>query len=326
MCSSSYDSEEELTALDVSFSPPKHANACERLFSSKSSSNLNDQTVIKDPIQENREHEELHHKISSVSDSLIENNQNFSCWPLGSLLKNPFVSSRNCSVLEEMQSIVDEEKPVLSEGFEPFLVMDGLHGVQSKSKSTFMGRNYNLGANPILTIAIWPRNGESSDGSCIRKQGFLGPVFDFSSVRTPSGNFSENCSVKDGSLMKEPLAVMYPVEAKDLAKSNVSCTKTELTSLPSREVQTKESARVDVSGGAPWTGSLGYSSKDVERTRDGDCWYGSDPACEMPLDLVMYKCILQEILLQYPLDSKQFSYKNLQNNILNSKWLDGSTN
>lgn len=311
MFSSSYDSdeeeEEELAGLDVSISSQKRANAYERLFSSQISSNLDDQAVhVNDFIQENREHEELHHEIGAISDSLIENEENFSCWPLGSLLKNPFVSNRICLVLEEVQSIVDKNEPILSEGFEPFLVMDGLHGVQSEGKSSFTGRNYNLGANPILTKAIWPRNDASGDEKCIRKQGFLGSFFDFSSVITPSGNFSGKfSSVTDSSLMEKPLAVTYPTEAKHLLKANVrSCTKTELNSWPSREVQMKESARLDVSGGAQWTGSLCYSSKDVERTDDGNCWYGSDPACEMPLDLVMYKCIVQEVLLQYPLNSE----------------------
>jgi hypothetical protein len=299
MCSSSYDSEEEFAA-DVSVSPQKHANAYEKLLSSQISSNLNDQSVqIEVPIQENKEHEELHHEIGAISGSLVENTQNFSCWPLGSLLKNPFISNRNSVILGEMQSTVDEEEPVLSEGFETFLVMDELHWVQSKGKSSFMARNYNLGTNPILMKAIWPRNSESGEGNCVTKQGFLGPVFDFSSVKTPSGKFSEKF-VKDSSLMKEPLSVTCPTELKHLAKSDVSFMKTETSLWPSREVQMKESAKVDASGGARWTESLVYSSKDVEHNRNGDCWYGSDPACEMPLDLVMYKCIMQEILLQYP--------------------------
>ncbi|KAJ3698811.1 hypothetical protein LUZ61_002516 [Rhynchospora tenuis] len=299
-CSSSYDSEEELDAHDVSIPPAKHANAYERLFFSQIPSNLDHEPIqFKDPFQKNRD-EEPHHEIGAITDSLKEDNLKFGCWPLGSLPENPFVSNNNCLILEELQSTVDKEEPVLSKGFEPFLVINGTNEPHCENKPSFTGRNYNLSANPILTKAIWLDNGEFGDKNCRRNGGFLGPCFDFSSVATPSDNFSGRSSVRDGSLMEEHLAVKNPIEVKHLVRTNMTtCTKTELNSLPSSEVQTEEKTKADVSGGAQWTGSLGYSSKDVEHAESGDCRYGSDHACEMPLDLVMYKCIVQEILLQY---------------------------
>ncbi|KAJ1698349.1 hypothetical protein LUZ63_006861 [Rhynchospora breviuscula] len=300
-CSSSYDSEEELDTHDVCIPPPKHTNACERLFFSQIPSNLDHQPIqFKDPFQKSRD-EELHHEIGAITDSPKEDNLKFGCWPLGSLPKNPFVSNNNCLILEELQSTVDKEEPVFGKGFEPFLVINGTNEPYCENKPSFTGRNYNLSANPILTKATWLANGESGDKNFRRNGGFLGPCFDFSSVATSSGNFSgRSFSVTDSSLMEEQLPVKYPSKVEHLVRTNmITCTKTELNSLPSSEVRTKESPEANVSGGAQWTGSLGYSSRDVEHADSGDCCYGSDHACEMPLDLVMHKCITQDILLQY---------------------------
>lgn len=59
-----------------------------------------------------------------------------------------------------------------------------------------------------------------------------------------------------------------------------------------------EESRSKVFGGANWETSLGYSENE-ERLETGEFEEDSEIASEIPLDVVIDKCIVQEIMLQY---------------------------
>ncbi|KAJ3696133.1 hypothetical protein LUZ60_001510 [Juncus effusus] len=333
--SSDYYSEEEIESLEIQNSnsnlPPQNITACERLFSSQISSYLENKTIKDEKFIDQRNfedqnpNEEIHASIEPQKDeNNNNNNQLFKCWPLGSLNKNPFIFNNIC--LDSDQGLNED----FNEGFEPFVVMDSKYGSKSLEKLGFSGKSYNLSANPVLTKSTWLKNEDSRD-----KNGFLTPFFDFSTVTNPSDRFFPDpkykLSVEKNLPFLKPNNNTNATETNKPVKTNIrneikmEINESSLKDNVEMKMEINESSlrdnveikmeinesslkddveikECDLTGGAQWTESLNFSNKNINLKCDesgGDSWQRSDSSCDLPLDIVIDKCIVQEILLQY---------------------------
>ncbi|XP_022731919.1 uncharacterized protein LOC111286290 isoform X3 [Durio zibethinus] len=169
-----------------------------------------------------------------------------------------------------------------------------------------------LSKNPMLTKNAFSRlMSKSSDSSSIDYQQNL-PCFDFSSVDDPfkvyvkrltagfthefSGN--TNSSVANGtSNQDDKQAYGGDFLLVDNAKGSYAAPLLELKN------QKQEVISTTVSGGRYWESLLG-SSRTPNSNGVGDVKLNTSSTFEIPLDFVIDKCLLQEILLQYNYVSK----------------------
>ncbi|KAI3989903.1 hypothetical protein MKX01_040873 [Papaver californicum] len=274
-------------------------------------------------------------KNSSLLDAQFANYQSIDCWPVGGLLKNPFhhdggykdetvLQLTSCSA-----DVPDSNRHVLREGIAKFEEMcasgnslpdhggdiqlkKGTHGSSDSLLSPSWNLKYSsnfFNMNPMLTKYAWSQKIDVSRGtSCMP---YI-PCFNFSSVEDPSkvfrervpfsfekGSQGEISSFEESSVKVDDYIGEQGLDGDSIMvdQRNSSCAKSSL--IPS-EKQQENNAAESSSGGGNWEHSLSYSSNSALYNA-GDHRQSSGRTCtsDIPLDVVIDKCILQEILLQY---------------------------
>lgn len=261
------------------------------------------------------------------------NSDNF--WPVG-LLKAPFyhiinyrgpkqpclapqsiqMTDENSGTLENTKSVFDKVIVPFSSKLDTvgrFEFMNARIGPWCHDIFSSWNSNeyYDLSANPILTRFSWFSNMDIlKDRSSNKRHRSHFPYFDFSSVVDPC-NFSINVlATPDNGLEVEASRIgnsnLATVGSNGILADSVQHSnkdqpdlKPTCSSNTSREAHhTPGHLPSSVSGGALWVGSLHYSN-EIESCAE-DKWHDSGAEFEMPPDVVIDKCIVQEILLQYP--------------------------
>lgn len=261
------------------------------------------------------------------------NSDNF--WPVG-LLKAPFydiinhrgpkqpclapqsiqMNDENSGTLENTKSVFDKVIVPFSSKLDTvrrFEFMNARIGpwCQDIFSSWNSNEYYDLSANPILTRFSWFSNMDIlKDRSSNKGHRSHFPYFDFSSVVDPC-NFSGNVlATHDNGLEVEASRIgnsnLATVGSNGILADSVQHSiKDEPDLRPTCSSNTSREAHhtpghlpSSVSGGALWVGSLHYSD-EIESCAE-DKWHDSGAEFEMPPDVVIDKCIVQEILLQYP--------------------------
>ncbi|KAJ8478436.1 hypothetical protein OPV22_022163 [Ensete ventricosum] len=256
------------------------------------------------------------------------------CWPVGLLKvpiydiinyrgpKQPCLAPQSIQMTDENSKTLENTKSVFDKVIVPFSskldtvgrfeFMDARLGPWCHYTLSSWNSNeyYDLSANPILTRFSWFSNIDIlKDRSSNKRHRSHFPYFNFSSVVDPC-NFSGNVlATPDHGLEVEAsrignsnlatvgsngiLADSGQHSIKDQPDLRHAC-----SSNASREADdTPGHLPSSVSGGAPWVGSLRYSS-GIESCAE-DKWHDSGAEFEVPPDVVIDKCIVQEILLQY---------------------------
>ncbi|KAJ0241640.1 Spc97 / Spc98 family of spindle pole body [Hirschfeldia incana] len=252
-------------------------------------------------------------------------------WPLGGLPRNPFSVDK--------QSEDDIEYPPTDSGDkmeqrdsmntdESTLLLNNIHTSSSRLKQE---RKHNLlencsssklymlketkvnypyevlSMNPMLRCDFLRKNGNINR----RDQAKLLPWFDFSEVDNPS----KTCLAR----IPVGFAVDFPLEShssqtdrKTHFHANQECgidapdvedPKVSSSHLSPGLKGSAEENKSNASGGSRWEGML-LRSNNPETSALSDCRQSSSGTFELPLDFVIDKCLLQEILLQYNFVSK----------------------
>lgn len=277
----------------------------------------------------------LSSRDSHYTHSLVSN-----CWPLGGLLENPFCIDRGCGNDPEMHLSASGLKgckgniQVSKEGVsnsktlgndnaftEEILGEGQLHnGYGTSNLFSMQGLKLNYSGNifsinPMLTRnTLFHQTGKSGE-RCTTDLGQSFPYFDFSSVEDACKVCVEKLTVgsrqavfKDssqsaistkGDLFNEQ---RYPVHEILLDNTKGSCVYPHLD-LKDHE---KNLVATNISSTSSWE-SLLYTSNNIENTTVKDHRQEFSAIFEIPLDFIIDKCLLQEILLQYPF----FSYHGI---------------
>ncbi|MCL7025357.1 hypothetical protein MKW94_007034 [Papaver nudicaule] len=274
-------------------------------------------------------------KSSSLSDAQFANYQSIDCWPVGGLLENPFhlnggfkdetdLQMTSCSI-----DVPDGNKHVLREGISKFGEMcasgnslpvhgediqlkKGTHGSSDSLRSPSWNLKYTsnfFNMNPMLTKYAWSQKKDDSRGtSCMPNV----PCFDFSSVEDPSkvfrervpytlgkGSHGEICLFEDTAVKVDDYIREQVLVGDSITIAQRNSSSAKLSSALS-EKQQENNAAESTSGGGKWEHSLSYSSNSaIYNAGDHRQSSGRTSTSDIPLDVVIDKCILQEILLQY---------------------------
>ncbi|KAF8398041.1 hypothetical protein HHK36_016967 [Tetracentron sinense] len=170
-----------------------------------------------------------------------------------------------------------------------------------------------LNINPMLTKNAWlDLTGKPGDRRCTdNKRSF--PYFDFSSVEDPCKVYGERFldSPVLGFRSELPLFTDSGVSAafggndylgeQGHNENDVLVDQTKLSyaySPSGSSVNLQKDSLENVSGGAEWESLLSYSDNSDMHSVGGER-QSSTTMFEIPLDVIIYKCIQQEILLQY---------------------------
>jgi gamma-tubulin complex component 6 len=160
---------------------------------------------------------------------------------------------------------------------------------------------YNLSLNPILKNAACYCT-ESDVQQKSKNQSLAS--FDFESVMDPCEVYcarSTSCLVEfvNGATIIQPST--HPCERLDCSPKLLQAqTRSQASLTSSGEMSTRGSLQKNVYGGAFWERSLLYNDKSKEKPA-----VDFSSQFDMPLDIVINKCIMEEVLLQYP-----FSFPN----------------
>lgn len=163
------------------------------------------------------------------------------------------------------------------------------------SHDNFLSINPMLVKNTFLKLKTDPRERDGTQRQSL-------PYFDFSSVEDhPFKGCLENFSVDIDSgasalHIKSDLHVKKHSEDFLIDKTKISDVN---TFEEQKDYKQEGMTSTPVSGGSSWESLLGRSSKPV--SNNGDCRESSLAKFDIPLDFVIDKCLLQEIMLQYPL-------------------------
>ena len=156
---------------------------------------------------------------------------------------------------------------------------------------------YNLSVNPILKNAACCHT--ESDLQHKSKNWALGS-FDFESVKDPCEVYCGRNpsfpveSVNGAATVVQPST--QPSQQSDCSRKILQAqARSQAYPTSSEEMAARDSIQENASGGAFWEKSLQYNDKSKEKT-DVDF----SPQLDLPLDIVIDKCIIQEVLLQYP--------------------------
>ena len=255
-----------------------------------------------------------------------DRNLSGTCWPLGALSKNPFYGDLKFKVpnqrqfTEFCQQKADGRMETLEEEEADF----GEMFVQFSSEFDATGRsqmnschNYDLSVNPMLAKKAWlptVRNVRyrgliSNDGPCF-------PYFNFSTVSDPCKGYSESTIASDyhdsqGKAPKFVGSASHMVGANENSGGSDQDNMTGQSALSSVYSSRERNNLLDVfppgaSGRSAWEGLLNYSGENVSFC-DEDEWCDSAGTFDIPLDVIIDKCILQDILIQYPVITSFFS-------------------
>jgi len=156
---------------------------------------------------------------------------------------------------------------------------------------------YNLSVNPILKNAACCHT--ESDLQHKSKNWALGS-FDFESVKDPCEVYCGRNpsfpveSVNGAATVVQPST--QPSQQPDCSRMILQAqARSQAYPTSSEEMAARDSIQENASGGAFWEKSLQYNDKSKEKTA-----VDFNPQFDMPLDIVIDKCIIQEVLLQYP--------------------------
>ncbi|XP_042511302.1 uncharacterized protein LOC122086510 isoform X3 [Macadamia integrifolia] len=266
-------------------------------------------------------------------------NQSAICWPLGGLSKNPFcvdenyrgesqhlndsnlkLADRNMKVLKVGCPYFDEAFPNNKFVQEQATGRSQLENISDASSKSIvfppweLKFNFNhLNLNPVLTKNAWfHTSNKSGYKSCMDKRGSF-PYFDFSSVKDPCKaygerylatpehefqsalSYSREPNVAAGGTNEHLEELGHSREGVPVDQSKISHT---YSSPSSKEKPHDVDLVAGVSGGAEWESSLNYSSKRIIHHTGGHR-QSSTVTGETPLDVIIDKCMLQEIMLQY---------------------------
>ncbi|PIA54117.1 hypothetical protein AQUCO_00900589v1 [Aquilegia coerulea] len=284
------------------------------------------------------DHKSANATWSHFSETVYTDNQSVKCWPLGGLSKNPFYDDRGSKGESQLHLIdfslgVSDSKEDVVVGEVPhwgdlatsidslpksargdIQLETGSHTSSNSHISTSWKPNHNctiFNINPMLTKNAWCRMIENSRGrSCVdRKQSFLS-YFDFSSVNDPRmvyGERSNACS-DHGTQSKHHLFSDSAVSSTKPMDKGIGLQKYDESHIPVDNINSlsdtlfekrqAENTLTSTTGGAKWESSLSYLGKGFIHN-SGAQKNGSGPTFDIPLDVIIEKCMLQEILLQY---------------------------
>ncbi|KAM0951933.1 putative gamma-tubulin complex component protein [Dioscorea sansibarensis] len=264
-------------------------------------------------------------KCSKILKTINEGFQSGECWPLGGLLENPFYANmkykspkqlhftefvsqtadENSDTIESEKSYFHEVFVSESSGLDPFRrikLMNDTFGARSMGVPEPWASHdlYDLSTNPILRKSSFLHSTWNlRDRSSSSKTGLFFSYFDFSSVSDPCKVYSEyEFQVEapiptDSSVPSSETENVFPEQCVSNDMIDKSTMKTVISSSEDFQKEPLQNA----SSGANWEGSLSYSGEDsTVRTRDKR---GLFAAFETPLDVVISKCVVQGIMLQY---------------------------
>lgn len=253
------------------------------------------------------------------------------CWPLGCLLKNPFCVNGGCRNDPELHPSVsghkhsEENIRVSKEGIsfysEKFgsnnAIVEGTLGENQlnngyavydvsamlKWKLNCSGNIFSI--NPMLTRnALFCTIGKPG-GKLAADLGKSLPCFDFSSVEDPCKVYAEKAAIGSAQTAFEDSSMFaisgerdpYSERVGEILIDNpkVSCVEP-LLELKDHD---KNIVGTDISGRSNWE-SLLSTSNNIENNTVEDHRQEFSAIFEIPLDFIIDKCLLQEILLQYP--------------------------
>ncbi|XP_020579862.1 uncharacterized protein LOC110024312 isoform X2 [Phalaenopsis equestris] len=254
--------------------------------------------------------------------------QSGGCWPLGGLLSNPFCAYMNCPGPQQLHLTeycfenddggTDKctfDETFLSKASGRFMLSsDGLREMQTStgtfgslsSFSSSFSWPYAFNMNPMLTKTLWlPTAGNSKDTSFINKHSSYFPNYDFSSVTDPFKLHSERSSLRSGDRSKAEASLPAQLGGSargakysgSAIKATVENQPISVFLCPAGETKLQRAVQPpDASGGADWAKTLKYPIKNATYS-DGDIH--SEQKFLIPLDIIIDRCILLEILLQY---------------------------
>lgn len=217
-------------------------------------------------------------------------------WPFGKFPKDSFNSSPGatmCLVDEflytEVESAVEQ---VSHDAICPS--QDEKSGMMNHSWNSSVP--YNLSSNPILKNAVYHHMESDLEGK--RKNRALAS-FVFESVTNPCEVYcgrSKSCQVESEAGATVVLHSTAQICKQSDCSSNLLQAKkgSQGYLASSGEIAARDNLQENVCGGALWEKLLEYTAKSTEKIA-GD----SSSASDMPLDIAIDKCIMQEVLLQY---------------------------
>lgn len=272
-----------------------------------------------------------------LSETFHDKNLYEGCWPLGALFKNPFCRDIKNSIPKQWQftefcqqkadkkiDTLEEDQADFSDMFAQFSSQCDVTG-KTQLMNSF--DRYNLAINPMLAKTDWLHTVRNvRDKSLASSYGRCYPCFDFSSVSDSFRGYSESMIFVQGheSLGKAPDFVdstsavglggnsccsiqssaspalglnrsPHGIFGDDTTGQSVSS-----FDYPSREKNDMlDALPPSASGVSSWERLMSYPGDDASVCVE-DEWCYSVGTFEIPLDVIIDKCILQEILIQYP--------------------------
>ncbi|GAV74870.1 Spc97_Spc98 domain-containing protein [Cephalotus follicularis] len=263
-------------------------------------------------------------------DRLSEN-----AWPLGGLLKNPFcVDGRyrddvklhpsdfgmksSCNDLESLQDFrktIDSNNSLIEEAAVKYQVESGTNNASNLLTLNLckINNDYNfLSVNPMLTKNAFSHLTRKPGEIWPTGRGQALPCFDFSFVEDPCKVYVEKLCGYEVPLCEDSNAFATGDKSNHHGQQGfdgdyvlIDDTKeSDLDLIPSLEEHSKAGVlSMYVPGGSSWESLLG-SSSNTENNIVGNHRQSMSSVFEIPLDFIIDKCLLQEILLQYKYISK----------------------
>ncbi|KAL0914382.1 hypothetical protein M5K25_014726 [Dendrobium thyrsiflorum] len=263
-----------------------------------------------------------------IFENLTELCQSGGCWPLGGLLSNPFCAYMKCGSPQQLQFTeccfenddggTDKfscEEAFFAKAFGSFMLsFDGSRKMQTPTETfgslshymSSFSQPYAFSTNPMLTKTVWlPTVGNSKDTSFITKDSSYLRNFIFSSVTDPFKLHSESLPLSSGDWSKAEASLSVQLGGSaggvdystGTIKATVENQPISVSLCSAGEANLQKGAQLpNASGGADWAKSLKYPIKNGTY---GDDDIHSEQKFLIPLDIIVDRCILQEILLQY---------------------------
>ncbi|KAL5216817.1 hypothetical protein ABZP36_008218 [Zizania latifolia] len=242
-----------------------------------------------------------------VSDALELDNRYSEFWPFGSSVMNPFnVSYENLSLDEDFlyasdKSAVEQVShanvvcQLHSESGRPRpLNKDNVEKTSNINQPWNTSIPYNFSINPILKSAASCHMEHDLHGK--RKNKTL-TGFNFESVTNPCEAYCGRSTSLGEFEVRSAMTVQSNAQAPKQPDCSSKLCQAKVTSqaclASSGEISAQKNILENPSGGAFWEKSLDYTSKSIEISGD------STSSSDVPLDIVIDKCIIQEVLLQY---------------------------
>lgn len=261
-----------------------------------------------------------------TSDSVSEDYHSLSCWPLGGLSMNPFITEKkhreydqlnfnrfDFTVFEKDVETLDNGQSYVSEFFIPGkFKINPVKTLSDNGVPSWISTKYDLNRNPMLSDIVRLHTTCSTNSRDLTTNVGSNPYFDFSMVLDPnmvflersnsfgrflnenSGKGSWDIGISD-SVVNESDGDGGTVHLIDGSNSESSIYS---SSIFDERILEKDVSEI-ISGGANWEVSLRLRGKRLIEISKGFTACSSE-LFDIPLDIVVDRCILQEILLQYP--------------------------